>query len=207
MVNSARQFTYNMKQNPVVLLAYMRLVRFGKQLWAMWKWAVSFLSSDWELEDYPISIRRQDPDPDGPYDNSPRFKLHLFAASITKWKVDGFGDSGPEALCNLRSAFASRKAKLRDDGKPLPRPGTKVPIQFASQERVNAHPDLTQDFIERVLGLEWAFISDGSSLWDFHSDATNEVFLMRIKDTYGRNVEDIQSARVWEILNRIAETQ
>jgi hypothetical protein len=185
----------------------MRLVRFGNQLWAMWKWALSFPSSDWELEDFPISIRRQDPDPDGPYDNSPRFKLHPFVASITNWKVDGFGDSGPEALCNLRSAFASRKAKLRDDGKPLPRPGTEVPIQFVSQVRVNAHPDLAKDFIERVLGFEWAFISDESSLWDFHSDETSQVLLAKIKEVYGVSVEDIQSARIWEILDRISEAQ
>jgi hypothetical protein len=173
----------------------------------MRKWALSFLSRDWELEDYPISIRNQDPDADGSYDDNPRFKLHRFVASITNWNVEGFGDSKEEALSDLRSSFASRKAKLKDDGKPLPRPGTKVPIQFASQVRVNAHPDLTQDFIERVLGFEWAFISDESSLWDFHSNETNEILLVKIKDVYGVNVEDIQSARIWEILDRIAEAQ
>ena len=173
----------------------------------MWKWALSFFSHDWELKDYPISIRKQYSDPDGPYDNDPRFKLHPFVASITNWNVEGFGDSEAEALSDLRSAFGSRKAKLKDDGKPLPRPGAKVPIQFVSQVRVNAHPDLTKDFIERVLGFEWAFISDESSLWDFHCDATNKDLLVKIKDVYGVNVEDIQSARIWEILDRIAETQ
>jgi hypothetical protein len=183
------------------------LVRFGNQLRANWKWALSFLSPDWKLEDYPISIRKQAPDPDGSYDDNPRFKLHPYVASITNWNVVGLGDSKEEALSNLRSAFASRKAKLKNDGTPLPRPGTKVPIQFVSQERVNVHPDLTKDFIERVLGFEWAFISDESNLWDFHTDSTNEVLLVKIKEIYGVNVEDIQSARVWEILDRIAEAQ
>ena len=182
-------------------------VRFWNQLRAKWKWTLSFLSPDWELEDYPISIRKQDPDPDEPYDDNPRFKPHPFVASITNWNVSGFGNSKEEALSDLRSSFSMRKTNLKDDWKSLPRPGTKVPIQFASQERVNAHPDLTQDFIERVLGFQWAFISDESSLWDFHSESTNEVLLVKIKDVYGVNAEDIQSARIWEILDRIAEAQ
>jgi hypothetical protein len=182
-------------------------VRFWNQLRATWKWALSFLSDDWELEDYPISIRKQNPDSDTLYDDNPRFTLHPFVASITNWNVSGFGGAKEEALSDLHSSFASRKAMLRDNGEPLPRPGSKVPIQFASQERVNAHPDLTQDFIERVLGLDGAFISDESSLWDFHSDATNEILLAKIKEVYGVNVEDIQSARICEILDRIAEAQ
>jgi hypothetical protein len=31
--------------------------------------------------------------------------------------------------------------------------------------------------------------------------------LVKIKDVYGVNAEDIQSARIWEILDRIAEAQ
>jgi hypothetical protein len=182
-------------------------VRFWNQLRAAWKWVFSFLSHDWELEDYPISIRKQKPDSDESYDDNPRFTLQPFVASITNWNVNGFGGSKEEALSDLLSSFTSRKAKLKEDGKPLPRPGTKVPIQFASQERVNAHPDLAQDFIERVLGFEWAFISDESSVWDFHSEATNEIILTKIRDVYGVNVEDIQSARICEILDRIAEAQ
>lgn len=184
-----------------------RLVWFCNQLRATWKWVLSFLSKDWELEDYPISIREQKPDQCNAYDDSRRLKLHPFVASITNWNVDGFGDSKEDALRDLLTSFISRKAMLKDEGKPLPRPGTKVPIQFASQLRVNAHPGLTQDFIERVLGFEWAFISDESSLWDFHSDASNEALLVKIKDVYGVNAEDIQSARIWEILDRIAEAQ
>ena len=42
------------------------------------------------------------------------------------------------------------------------------------QERVNAHRDLADHFIQRVLGLEDAWISDESSLWDFHTDETNQ---------------------------------
>jgi len=183
------------------------VVQLLDQLKAAWKWALSFRSPEWELKDYPISIRRQYPDPNDPYDNNPRFKQHLFFASIINWNVSGAGDSKEEALQDLASWFASRKARLKDEVKPLPRPGTDVPIQFASQVRMNAHQELAQDFIERVLGFECAFISDESSLWNFHTDATNEALLTKIRDVYGVNVEDIESAKVWEILDRIAEAQ
>jgi hypothetical protein len=168
---------------------------------------LSFRSRDWKLEDYPISVRRQYPDPNCEYDNNPRFRQHSYVASIINWNVTGSGDSKGEALRDLLNWFATRKAYLAEKGGPLPRPGTNVPIEFASQERVNAHPELAQDFIERVLGFEWAFISDESSLWDFHSDETNELIVAKIRSVYGVGVDDIESARIWEILNRIAESQ
>ena len=181
--------------------------RLKNQLRASWKWVLSFGSRDWELEDYPISFRKQEPDPNGEYDNNPRFKHHSYIASIVNWNVDGFGDSKDEALRGLLATFAARKATLAENGKPLPRPGTNVPIQFASQEHVNVHPRLTQDFIQRVLGFKWGFVSDESSLWDFHSEETNELLIAKIRSVYGVAVDDIESARLWEILDRIAEAQ
>jgi len=181
--------------------------RLRNQLRASWKWTLSFRSRDWELEDYPTSVRRQEPDPDSKYENNPRFEPHSYWASIINWNVNGFGNSKEEALGDLFTCFATRKAKLAEDGKPLPRPGANVPIQFASQERVNAHPALTQDFIERVLGFEWAFVSDESSLWDFHCEKTNELLVAKIRSVYGVCVDDIESAKLWEILDRIAAAQ
>jgi hypothetical protein len=186
----------------------MRVVdRFRSQLRASWKWALSFRTRDWELGDYPISVRRIDPDPNREYDENPRFQQHAYAASIINWSVSGSGNSKDEALKDLLNWFAIRKARLAEEGKRLPRPGRKVPLQFASQEGVNAHPDLTQDFIERVLGFEWAFVSDESSLWDFHTEKTNELLVGEIRSVYGVSVDDIESAKIWEILDRIAKTQ
>jgi len=163
------------------------------------------VSHAWELGDYPISVRRQELDPD--YDKNSRFKQHPYSASIIKWNISGSGNTKEEALSDLVTWFATRKAALAEEGKPLPRPGTKVPIEFASQERVDVHPELTQDFIERVLGFKWAFISDESSLWDFHEDQTNELLVAKIRSVYGVSVDDVESARIWEILDRIAESQ
>jgi hypothetical protein len=181
--------------------------RFRNQLRASWKWALSFRSHDWGLQDYPISVRRQEVDPDSEYDDNPRFKQHSYVSSIINWNVNGFGNLKGEAMTDLLANFAARKAYLAEKGRPLPRPGTNVPIEFASQDSVNAHPDLTQDFIERVLGFEWAFVSDESSLWDFHTEKTNELLVAKIRSVYGVSVDDIESAKIWEILDRIAETQ
>ena len=58
--------------------------------------------------------------------------------------------------------------------------------------------------MHRVLELKWAWISDESSLWDFHQDETNDPLVSRIKELYDVDVSDIRSARLSEILERIA---
>jgi len=78
-------------------------------------------------------------------------------------------------------------------------------LEFAPRTRVSAHPELTKDFTRRVLNLDWALISDESSLWDFHEDLTNEALTARIKEIYGVDVTDIESAKLPEILDRIAK--
>ncbi|MGD1105933.1 MAG: hypothetical protein ABR865_02750 [Terracidiphilus sp.] len=103
----------------------------------------------------------------------------------------------------LGEQFAQRKKDWLKKGKTLPRPGVNVPIEFAPQERVNAHSKLAEDFIHRVLGLPSAWISDKSSLWDFHFEETNEALLAKIREVYGVDVSDIESARLWEIFERI----
>lgn len=74
--------------------------------------------------------------------------------------------------------------------------------QFASQGRVNAHPELKKRFIRRVLELPWAFVSDESSLLDFGGDTTG--YLGRIKELYGIDASDIRNGNLADILERIA---
>lgn len=177
-------------------------------LLAQWKWALSFRAHDWELEDYPVILPKQQHDPDSAYDKNPRFKLHGYIARVVDWPtMDGTGDSREEALSNLRAKFLTRKENLAGEGNPMPRPGTRVPIQFASQKRINAHHELQQDFIHRVLGLEWGFISDESCLWHFHTEENNDALLAKIREIYGIDVSDIESGNLSEILDRIAASQ
>jgi predicted RNase H-like HicB family nuclease len=183
-----------------------RAVRFANRLRAIWKLCLSFRKRDWELADYPVVIRTQEPDPASAYHAS-RFKLNRYVASIVDWHLTGSGDSQEEALQNLRGTFAAVKLKKEETGEPLPRPGTHVPIEVASQERVNAHPELADDFIRRVLELEWAWISDESCLWDFHPDETDDAYYAKIKEVYGVDISDIQYGNLSEILERIAAAQ
>jgi len=54
------------------------------------------------------------------------------------------------------------------------------------------------------LDFEWAFISDGSSLWDFHTGPSVDTFHTKIKEIYGIDVSDVGSGNLAEILTRIA---
>jgi hypothetical protein len=172
---------------------------------AWWKWFLSLFKRDWILSDYPISVREHEIDPS--YVGT-RLKQHRYTAQIVNWWViSGGGDTKIEALEELHKSFATAKAKKAKDGKKLPRPGTHVEIEFASRERVNAHAELAEDFIRRVLNLDWAVISDESSLWDFHSSDDNQDLIAKINEVYSVDVSDIQSAKLWQILDRIAASR
>ena len=178
--------------------------RAWNQVHAAWKWLISFRKSDWKLADYPIELRTQEPDTTP---RPSRLKLNRFAASIVNWDLSGTGDTPAEALDDLRHSFESVEAARKEEGKPLPRPGVNVPIEFAPRDRVKKHAELSKDFIQRVLGLPWAFISDESSLWDFHEEETNDGLLAKIREIYGVDVSDIGSARLWEIFERVEQTR
>jgi hypothetical protein len=175
--------------------------RFAQGILVLWKRCLSYRKRDWELADYPVVFRTQE---QGTADEGSRFKVHRHVASIKNWHLTGTGDSRAKALDNLRSSFGAVRLNKKKKGEPLPRPGMQVPIAFASQERVKQHPELADDFIHRVLGLEWAWISDESSLWEFHAGETNEALIGRIKEMYGLDVSDLESAKLWEIFERIA---
>jgi hypothetical protein len=68
-------------------------------------------------------------------------------------------------------------------------------LEFAPRKRVSTQPDLAQDFTRRVLNLDWAFISDESNLWDFHEAGTIGALIARIREIYGMDVSDIESAK------------
>lgn len=175
------------------------LVRLRDGMRRLWKWCRSFTKTDWELRDYPISIKRQEPDLNLPA----RFTQNPYWARVLGWHIDAGGASKAEAMNALGEQFAKRKTDWLKAGKPLPRPGVHLPIEFASQERVGAHAELAEDFIHRVLGLESAWISDESSLSNFHFEETNGALVAKIREVYGVDVSDMESGRLWEIFDRI----
>lgn len=178
------------------------MTKAKENILAWWKWLLSFFTRDWNLSDYPISVREYEIDPGH---IGTRLKQHRYSARIVNWwVVTGLGDTKEEALHDLQKQFSTITAERAKTGKKLPRPGTHVGIEFASTQRVDAHPELAEDFIRRVLNLEWAWISDESALWDFHTSDDNSALIARIKEVYGVDVSDIGSGNLSKILDRIA---
>jgi hypothetical protein len=170
--------------------------RLNHKLRCVWKFCLSLRQRDWELDDYPVVVRRNESD-------SIRNGQRYFAL-ILNWPIGGAGDTREEALVSLRKNFGIAKAKKFTERSPLPRPGARVPIEFASQDRVNARAELADDFIRRVLNKDAVWISDESSLWDFHRQDTNAALVAKIREVYGVDVSDIESGNLADILDRIA---
>lgn len=181
------------------------IIGLRNRIRAAWKWSLSRLKRDWSFSDYPIQVRKQEIDPS--YVGT-RLKQHLYTASIVNWwAITGNGNTEQEAVQELQKSFETVKAERAKGHKQLPRPGTHVPIEFASRQRVSAYPQLQEDFVRRVLDLDWAWLSDESSLWDFHGSDDNRALVEKIDEIYGVDVSDIESAKLWEILERIASRQ
>jgi hypothetical protein len=179
------------------------LSRFKESLLATWKLLLSLRKRNWKLRDYPVLVRRQNITLD-PEQTSPRCKPCGYVAYVVNWHLVGGGDTRQEAMQELAANFERAAADRSREGTQLPRPGTKVPIQFAPQDRVNAHGALVDDFVHRVLGFDGAWISDESSLWDFHCNESNESLQAKIREVYGMDVSDIESGNLVQILDRIA---
>jgi hypothetical protein len=85
-----------------------------------------------------------------------RLPKHRYVAQIVNWTVAGSGDTPEQARLALATNFKEVKLKRLSAGKNLPRPGTDLPVEFASQERVSGNPKLAEDFVRLVLDLDWA---------------------------------------------------
>jgi len=154
-----------------------------------------------------VIIREQKLERDSEGSHSRGLQQRYLARIVNWWVMTGGGDTPDQAMAELVDGFGRMKDTRLRDGKAMPRPGTKAPIEFAPSNRVYAHPELTEDFIQRVLGLDCAFVSDQSSLWDFHTEDTNDVLNVKIREVYGVDVSDVESGNLAEILQRIAAGQ
>jgi hypothetical protein len=159
-----------------------------------YKWLLSFLHSDWQLNHYPVRIRSNGNNPAPEY---------AWAAQILNWPgPTGLGATPKEAQQKLEESLES----IRKNRSSMPRPGTHVPIQFASQTRVNANQLLLDDFIEKILGFkpnDPVFISDLSSLHDFADEENVDIYRKKILEIYGVDISDLKSALICDILERV----
>lgn len=185
-------------------MSLSRTTRMSNRLLAAWKWLLSFRKSEWSVDDYPMRMTRQEPDATF---SAPRFTQHTYRAYIVNAAITGSGDTSIEAMADLRYNFESVTRRRKEETLPAIRPGENWPIEFASQEKILVDENFSEDFIQKVLGLDWAWISDESSLWDFHSERTNELLVTKIREVYCVDVSDIESARLWEIFERIKRSR
>jgi len=174
-----------------------KVQQFAWQAQALWMRFSSMFKDEWTIDDYPIRVRFQQRTETA---SSSRRRLIPWIADVVNWPaISGNGDSRQEALENIRKSFDRFVATKQR----LPRPGTQVPAEFASSDRVSRYPKLTKDFAKRVLDLDWVWISDQSSLWDFHGEATNERLVERIRLIYGVDVSDIPGGILSDIFDKI----
>ncbi len=173
---------------------------------AIRKYFQSLSKNDWNLSDYPLTIQQFDTSKEQQFLPSARFKPLAWSVTVFGWGISGGGDTREEAFAQLRKHFDEYKAT-----KPLPRPGTNKPIEFAPSVRMDAMGELAHDFAVKVLGFhenDTLFMSDESSLWDFHVEETNDTYIAKIKAAYDVDVNDLaEKGNISDILTRIQATQ
>jgi hypothetical protein len=75
----------------------------------------------------------------------------------------------------------------------MPRPGTGLPIEFASTIRAMNDPDLLENFIIHILGFSgsaFLLISDESAIRDFGDDEGITEICRKIELCYGCHLEE-----------------
>lgn len=158
-----------------------------------WYYVRSFFRRPWRFADYPVVVHRQEPGAD----DSAAPPEYL--AMIDGMMLAGLGDT-PESA---RAQLAERFENYRATHDAVPRPGTQAPITFAAATRVEAHGTLRDEFVERVLRMEWAFISDESSLTEFPEDV--DEYGRRIMLLYGVDIDQLADRRISTVLDAIAD--
>jgi hypothetical protein len=117
--------------------------------------------------------------------------------------MQGYGESREAAMLNLRENFTRYRLK----GEPLPRPGSYKAIEFAWSEKLEAYREIEEVFVQHILDVEWAFLSDESSLWDFSMDETLTELYERIRKRYCVDVSDVEGANLVAIFDRITRSK
>jgi hypothetical protein len=151
---------------------------------------LSYRKTTWTIEDYPVRLQRQDVESMKP---PVRGKPIVWSAQVINWwQMAGHGDTREDAVANLRISFEN----FRNSHEVLPRPGTGAPLEFAPSHLIEQHEVLARDFLRRVLDLSYdeCFISDQSSLWDFHESDSNGALYRKISDLYGVDVSNVDGA-------------
>ena len=165
------------------------------------KYILSFFKAYWTLEDYPVRFRhfRADESRTGR-----RWRPTPWVARVINWPLMfGHGQTQEEAYADLKRHFDEYKG----GSKTLPRPGTQVrpAIELAPTVEIEQYEPLANEFFEKILAMNYneCLVTDESSLWDFHSEETNEEYHRKIVEVYGVDVSDIESGNLVRIFKRV----
>jgi hypothetical protein len=76
---------------------------------------------------------------------------------------------------------------------------------LAPTVEIEQYEPLANEFFEKILAMNYneCLVTDESSLWDFHSEETNEEYHRKIMEVYGTDVSDIESGNLVRIFERI----
>lgn len=160
-----------------------------RQIKAIIKYFLSFFKREWTFKDYPLETWSNP--------NAEQEDIK-YGAKFTNWSTFvAHGSSVLDAVENLRNNLLAYGKENK-----LPRPGRKVPIQFADSGRIEKYENIAVDFFDKIIGINYydCFISDMSSLFDF--DLDNEETMQKIKQEYGIEPSgDLFLADIFEQIN------
>jgi hypothetical protein len=160
-------------------------------------WLASFLRGEWRPEHYPIVVREQVEMPDE----------QRWHARVLNWPAPiGLGPTKQQARAALEADLHAIATKRQAEGKLMPRPGTRVPVQFASTARVGVDPALLIEFITKALGFgpdDPVFISDLSTISHFGDDERVREIRANIREHFGVTVDQEEPVLIADVLEAI----
>lgn len=82
-------------------------------------------------------------------------------------------------------------------------------FELASTTEVDKFESIVPDFFERILDMDRndCLITDESSLWDFHTEGSNDPFYSKILEAYGIDVSDVTKGNLAKIFQRIMDAK
>jgi hypothetical protein len=163
------------------------------------KWLRSFTKSKWVFDDYPIRVWKNP--------NAGEAKV-AFGAAIINWSLMvGHGVSEVKAIESLKDRFNLYRA----NNPRLPRPGSAVPIRYATTEKIDQYRENAADFFKRILDQDYdkGFYSDESALWPIEGpdpERGKQVKAKIIKRTlmiYGVDISETYDEPLYKIFEQI----
>jgi predicted RNase H-like HicB family nuclease len=162
-----------------------------------WKHVLSYRKSNWAIMDYPLRYGEKNEQAAGE-------KSMTWSVQVIKWwGMFGSGRTKKEAFKNLQDSFE----KYKNASQALPRPGTEVPIQFASSSKIEQLEDIAVDFFPAILGYDFhgIFVSDESSVFDFGVD--EQEIIVAINTRYGLQLTTLADGNIVRILYLVKARQ